>query len=455
MYTIILAGGFGTRLFPLSRSSYPKQFIPLFGEKSLFQKTVERALITSTPENIYVVTNSSHHFIVKDQLNVLNAGCNILEEPCGKNTLPALIYAVNVISQQEPNAKILVLPSDQYLEENSSYANAINSAEKLASEYLVTFGITPATPHTGYGYIKPGQKLVSGYLVDAFVEKPDQNTARQYLTDGYLWNAGIFCFSADIFLAECRKYVPEIINAFESNPVKTAYGQVPKISIDYGLLEKTNNIAVVPLQTKWSDLGSFDALYALKEKDEMGNAATKDYITPDGENNLVISDRLVATIGLSNISIIDSADALVVCPKDQSQRIGEITEILRNKGDERVENHTTVHRPWGSYTILQRGKTFMIKRLTVLPHKRLSLQYHHHRSEHWVVVSGMAEVTNGERTFFVQNGESTFVPAGVKHRLANPGAIPLEVIEVQNGEYLSEDDIIRCNDDYDRESRQS
>lgn len=452
MYTIILAGGFGTRLFPLSRSNYPKQFIPLFEGKSLFQKTVERALLTSTPEEIYVVTNAVHHFLVKDQLDSLNVSCTILEEPCGKNTLPALLYATLSIHQQNPNAVILVLPSDQYLETSPSYTNAVVAAEKLSSSSLITFGITPTTPHTGYGYIKPGKKLTSGYIVDAFVEKPDLKTAKEYLTEGYLWNAGIFCFSAEIFLRECEIHVPDIVNAFKNNSVEAAYSQVPKISVDYGLLEKTKNIAVIPLQTKWSDLGSFDALYALKEKDQNGNVAPQDYITPDGENNLVISDRLVATIGVSDIAIIDSADALVICPKDSSQRIGEITDILRDKNDDRVVNHTTVHRPWGSYTILQKEKTFLIKRLTVLPHKRLSLQYHHHRSEHWVVVSGMAEVTNGDKTFFVQNGESTFVPAGVKHRLANPGTIPLEVIEVQNGEYLSEDDIIRCDDDFNRET---
>lgn len=451
MYTIILAGGFGTRLFPLSRTNYPKQFIPLFEGKSLFQKTVERALLTSSPGDIYIVTNAAHHFLVKDQLNSMNAPCNILEEPCGKNTLPALIYAALTIHRQDEDAVILVLPSDQYLEMNPAYTNAIEAAEKLAAEYLITFGISPTTPHTGYGYIKPGKELPSGYIVDAFVEKPNRETAKQYLIEGYLWNAGIFCFRADTFLKECEIHAPDIINAFKNNPVVTAYSQVPKISIDYGLLEKTNNIAVIPLQTKWSDLGSFDALYSLKEKDKNGNVAPTNYITPDGKNNLVISDRLVATIGLSDMSVIDSADVLVICSKDQSQRIGEITEILHGQNDERVENHTTVHRPWGSYTILQKGKTFLIKRLTVLPHKRLSLQYHHHRSEHWVVVSGMAKVTNGDKTFFVQNGESTFVPAGVKHRLANPGTIPLEVIEVQNGEYLSESDIIRCDDDFNRD----
>jgi len=449
MYTIILAGGFGTRLFPLSRSNYPKQFIPLFGEKSLFQKAVLRASLFSKPEEIFVVTNDTHKFLVEDQLNQIIIPCNVLEEPCGKNTLPAITYATLKIHEIDKNAIILVLSSDQLLEETEAYSKAIKAAEKLTENYIVTFGIVPTSPHTGYGYIQPGDKLEGGYKVSAFVEKPDKHTAEKYLNEGYLWNAGIFCFSANLFLDECRKYAPDIINAF-SHDVATAYELTPKISIDYGLLEKTPNVGVVPLSTAWNDLGSFEALYSVSDKDNEGNVVNGEYITQDGKNNIIVSDKLISTIGVSEMAIIDTADVLMICPKNQTQKIGEITELLRQKNDERVVNHTTVHRPWGTYTTLMRCGTYLIKRLVIHPHKRISLQYHNHRSEHWVVVGGIAEVTNGENTFLVRTGESTFVPANTIHRLANPGDVPLEVVEVQNGDLLTEEDIVRCDDDYQR-----
>ena len=451
MYTIILAGGFGTRLFPLSRSSYPKQFIPLFGEISLFQKAVLRATLFSKPEEIFIVTNNTHKFLVADQLNQINIPCNVLEEPCGKNTLPAITYATLKIQEIDKNAIILVLSSDQLLDETENYNKAIKTAEKLTENYIVTFGIVPTSPHTGYGYIQPGDKLEGGYKVSAFVEKPNKHTADKYLKEGFLWNAGIFCFSANLFLDECRKYAPDIINAF-SHDVATAYELTPKISIDYGLLEKTPNIVVVPLSTTWNDLGSFEALYSVSDKDKQGNVVNGEYITQDGKNNIIVSDKLISTIGISDMAIIDTPDVLMVCPKNQTQKIGEITELLRQKKDERVVNHTTVHRPWGTYTTLLRSETFLIKKLVVAPHKRISLQYHNHRSEHWVVVGGLAEVTNGDKILQVKTGESTFVPAGTIHRLANPGDVPLEVIEVQNGDILIEEDIVRCDDDFHRVS---
>ena len=449
MYTIILAGGFGTRLFPLSRSSYPKQFIPLFGDLSLFQKSVLRAAIFSKPKEIFVVTNETHKFLVNEQLSQINISCNVLEEPCGKNTLPAITYASVKIYEKDKAAVILVLSSDQLLEEGDAYTSAVKAAKKLTNEYVVTFGIVPTTPHTGYGYIKPGDELEGGYKVSSFVEKPDKHTAEIYLKEGYLWNAGIFCFSAYMFLEECGKYAPEVFDAFSYDVLK-AYELTPKISIDYGLLEKTSKVAVVPFSGAWNDLGSFEALYAVSEKDELGNAVSGEYLTPDGKNNLIISERLVSTIGISDTAVIDTADVLVVCPTNQTQKIGVITELLRQNNDERVISHTTVHRPWGCYTTLLKCDTYLVKRLILNPHNRISLQYHNHRSEHWVVVSGVAEVTNGENTRLVKTGESTFVPAGTIHRLANPGDSPLEVIEVQNGDILTEDDIIRCEDDFQR-----
>ena len=456
MYSVILAGGSGTRLFPLSRSDYPKQFIPLLDNESLFQKSVRRASLHSRPEEIYIVTNEAHTFLVRDQLEQLHAPCHILTEPAGKNTLPAVLYAVTQIAKNDADAVIAVFPSDQLIESDETYEAAIGYAVSLAKTDLVVFGVVPDHPHTGYGYIKPGIPFPdgAGYRVEAFVEKPDRRTAETYLAAGYLWNAGIFCFSASVFLDECRKLAPEVYAAFQK-PVAEAYAQTPKLSVDYGIMEKTSRASVVPLACTWSDLGSFEALYTVREKDTAGNSVEGEYLSPDGKNNLIISDKLVTTLGLSDIAVVDTPDVLLVCPKNQSQKVGEITALLQQNGDARAAAHTTVHRPWGSYTVLLRGSAYLIKRLTVHPHARLSLQYHHHRSEHWIVVSGMAEVVNGDSTFFVRNGESTFVPAGVMHRLANPGILPLEVIEVQLGEILTEDDIVRCDDDYLRSSGES
>ena len=449
MYTIILAGGSGTRLFPLSRKNYPKQFINLLDGESLFQKTVKRALLFSRPEELYIVTNAAHKFLVENQLKDIAKEAVILTEPCGKNTLPAIMYAVSQIKERDAKASVLTLSSDHLIVEDEAYLSAVRQAEELSARYLVVFGIVPDSPHTGYGYIQKGDSIGSGYAVSSFVEKPDVKTAEKYVSEGYLWNSGMFCFTPELFEEECIKYSPEVVSAFNED-VETAYSLTPKISIDYGLMEKTNLAAVVPLSSSWSDVGSFDALYGVSEKDERENVVTGEYITPDGERNLIHSEKIVATIGLSDIAVIDTADALLVCPKSRSQQVGDITKLLLEKGDVRADLHTTVHRPWGNYTILLKKDGFQIKKITVNPHQRLSLQYHYHRSEHWVVVSGTAEVVNGDKTFFVRTGESTFVQSGVKHRLSNPGIMPLEVIEVQIGDYLTEDDIVRIDDDYNR-----
>lgn len=450
MQTLILAGGSGTRLFPLSRTCYPKQFIPLFEKESLFQKAVRRALLFSSPEEIWIVTNEAHRFLVADQLAAIGADCRVLVEPAGKNTLPAIVYGMTDVQTEEEDATVAVLPSDQLILPGEEYRAAFHAAESLAHDHLVTFGITPTSPHTGYGYIRPGRALAGGYAVDAFVEKPDLETAKKYVGDGYLWNSGMFVFSASLFMDECRRLAPAVAEAF-THPPAEAYAKTPKVSVDFGIMEKTDLAAVVPLSAPWNDVGSFDALYQVSEKDGRGNAVKGEYIGIESTDNLVISDRLVATIGVSELAIVDTADALLVCPKAESQHVGEVTALLKEKGDGRCDLHTTVHRPWGQYTVLLQGDSFQIKRLTVLPGRRISAQLHYHRSEHWVVVRGMAEVSNNGRTFFVRPGESTFVRAGTKHRLGNPGMIPLEVIEVQNGDYISEDDIVRFDDDFERE----
>jgi mannose-1-phosphate guanylyltransferase/mannose-6-phosphate isomerase len=450
MFTIVLAGGSGTRLFPLSRSNYPKQFLPLLDNESLFQKTIRRALLFSSPGEIFIVTNNLHKYHVRNQIQKLGVECNILTEPCGKNTLPAILYAINEIKQRSVNSPVLVFPSDHLLVADEEYKSAVIQASRLSKSYIVTFGVNPTSPHTGYGYIKPGNKLDDGYEVDSFVEKPDLETALTYVKSGYLWNSGMFCFSTDVFCEECKKYSPAVYDAFQLSN-NDAYEVTPSISIDYGVMENTEKAAVVPLLSSWSDLGNFDALYSVYNKDVHRNTTDSEYVTPDGENNLIISDRLISTIGISDTAIIDTKDVLLVCPRNQSQRVGEIVELLKEKNDKRADVHTTIHRPWGSYSIILKSDNYVIKRLFVLPHHRISLQYHNYRSEHWVVINGSAEVTKNNDVFVLQKGESTFVPAKELHRLANPNDIPLEVLEVQYGDILTEEDIVRYDDDYQRQ----
>lgn len=450
MKTIILAGGSGTRLFPLSREHYPKQFIPLLDDESLFQNTVKRALLLSTPQEITIVTNAEHRFLVRDQLAAIGCDCRVLVEPVGRNTLPAIYYGVKEITRENGPDTVAVLPSDHLITATGEFQEAFRRAERFAKDYLVAFGVRPTTPHTGYGYIRPGEPLGDGGArVDAFVEKPDLETARSYVADGYLWNSGMFCFDAGLFLSECEVCAPEVVRAFEQ-PMEEAYNATPALSIDYGVMEKTRRAAVVPLESDWSDVGNFDAVYAALPKNGDGNAVRCEHIGIDSSGNLIIADSLVATVGVHDIAIVETKDAILVAARDEAQRVGEIVKALRDRGDTRALFHTQVHRPWGSYTNLEEGRSYKIKRVTVPPKRRLSLQMHHHRSEHWVVVTGCAEVTIGDKTFLVRNGESTFVPAGTVHRLANPGILPLELIEVQIGEYTGEDDIVRFEDDFDR-----
>jgi len=450
MKTIILAGGSGTRLFPLSREHYPKQFIPLLDDESLFQNTVKRALLLSTPQEITIVTNAEHRFLVRDQLAAIGCDCRVLVEPVGRNTLPAIYYGVKEITRENGPDTVAVLPSDHLITATGEFQEAFRRAERFAKDYLVAFGVRPTTPHTGYGYIRPGEPLGDGGArVDVFVEKPDLETARSYVADGYLWNSGMFCFDAGLFLSECEVCAPEVVRAFEQ-PMEEAYNATPALSIDYGVMEKTRRAAVVPLESDWSDVGNFDAVYAALPKNGDGNAVRCEHIGIDSSGNLIIADSLVATVGVHDIAIVETKDAILVAARDEAQRVGEIVKALRDRGDTRALFHTQVHRPWGSYTNLEEGRSYKIKRVTVPPKRRLSLQMHHHRSEHWVVVTGCAEVTIGDKTFLVRNGESTFVPAGTVHRLANPGILPLELIEVQIGEYTGEDDIVRFEDDFDR-----
>jgi mannose-1-phosphate guanylyltransferase/mannose-6-phosphate isomerase len=449
MKTLILAGGMGTRLFPLSRELYPKQFIPLFDGETLFQKTVRRALLFSLPEEILIVTGQHHVFLVRDQLEGVCGGCLTLPEPEGKNTLPAILYGISRIEKEHGPSTVAVLPSDHLIPVTDGYQKAMESAIHLSPQYLVTFGIVPDRPNTGYGYIKPGSPVEGGFKVERFVEKPDLSTAEEYIQKGYLWNSGMFMFSTDLFMQEVGAHAPDVASAFHL-PLVQAYTSTPAVSIDYGLMEKTTRAGVVVLDAPWSDVGSFDALYWALPRDAQGNAVRGETIAVDSYRNLILGERLITTIGVSDLTIVDTKDVLLVGDRTRSQEIREIVDRLKRQGDERAVLHTTVHRPWGSYTILEKGRFYTIKRITVLPQRQISLQLHHHRSEHWVVVQGTAEIELGEERRFLRNGESTFVRAGIRHRLKNPGLLPIELIEVQLGEYIGEDDIVRFEDDFGR-----
>jgi len=448
MKTIILAGGVGTRLWPLSREYYPKQFIHLNGH-SLFQKTYERAIRLSDPDGIFVVTNEIHQYLARDQIEEMGytiSDDHLLAEPDGKNTLPAITWALQRIRTIFSSATAVVFSSDHLL--GNSALDQILAAEPLAGKNLVTFGIRPTFPHTGYGYIKPGKPLTGGAVVDVFKEKPDAETAKEYVRDGYLWNSGIFLLSTDCFFEELKTYCPELFAAFDGGCV-TDYRKLQSISIDYGLLEHSKRVAVVTLDTEWSDLGTFKALYDVEPHDNDGNVGTAEYFS--ARNNFVHAPgKHVGLIGVHDLIVVDTDDALLVCDNQHAEQVKQLVTRYNERNDPVTKFHRKVYRPWGSYTVLEETEIYKIKRVSVKPGQNLSLQLHHHRSEHWVVVSGTAEIElNGENKLLRQ-GESTFVRSGMKHRLKNPGIIPLEVIEVQLGEYLEEDDIVRFNDDYGR-----
>jgi mannose-1-phosphate guanylyltransferase/mannose-6-phosphate isomerase len=448
MKSIILAGGVGTRLWPLSREYYPKQFIQLDGH-SLFQKTYERAARLSGPDNIWVVTNEIHQYLVSNQVDELGYTLDklrLLIEPVGKNTLPAIGWAMQRIRESAPHATAAVFPSDHIL--GDAALDQIRAAGTIAKKYLVTFGVRPTSPHTGYGYIKPGKKLATGAIVDQFREKPDEKTAKEYVRRGYLWNSGIFLLSMGCFFSELRKYQTGLFQVLDEEQ-DPDYESLEAISIDYGLLEHSKKVAVVPLEAEWNDLGTFRALYETEHHDRQGNVGNAEYLS--ARNNYVHAPgKRVGLIGVSDLIVVDTQDALLVCHNKEAEKVKDLVSRYNLKNDPVTQFHRQVHRPWGSYTILEEGARYKIKRVTVKAGERLSLQLHHHRSEHWVVVNGTAEVElNGEKKL-LRKGESTFVHSGMKHRLKNPGLIPLEVIEVQLGDYLEEDDIVRFDDEYGR-----
>lgn len=458
MKTIILAGGSGTRLWPLSRERYPKQFIKFHGKKeSLFQETFKRSMLLSDIDEIFVVTNEKYKFLVMGAVEELGYSYNeenILVEFEAKNTLPAIYAGVKEILKKGHDL-VVVFPSDHTITKVDEFVAIIKESEALTKDSIITFGIQPDGPNTGYGYISPGEKKLNGFVVNSFNEKPTPEKAEEYISKGYYWNAGIFMFDSALFSKEVKTYSQEIFNAFEiSDNIKDAFSKINnKISIDYGIMEKSDKVVVVPVDIGWNDLGSFDSFYDVFQEDEYANISDEQNIIIDSKNNLIQSydGKIVAAVGVEDLIIIDNRDALLVCKKDQSQKVKNVVDILKERNDLRTEYSVQDYRPWGHYKILEEEKdTFKIKIITVNQGKRLSYQLHHHRSEHWIVVRGMAKVTVDGKEKFIRSGESIFFREGQKHRLENPGKTPLEIIEVQMGQYLEEDDIVRFDDEYGR-----
>ncbi|WP_333994645.1 mannose-1-phosphate guanylyltransferase/mannose-6-phosphate isomerase [Burkholderia cepacia] len=470
IFPIILCGGSGTRLWPMSRGGYPKQYLKLTGDQTLVQQTASRLQHIPGAAAPIVVTNNEQRFLVAEQLRQVNiTPSSIVLEPVGRNTAPAIAIAALLALHESPDALLLVLPSDHVILNEPAFIAAANEAATIAvDQHLVTFGITPTEAHTGFGYIRRGPAIADGkqvYKVDAFVEKPDAPTAERFLNDGnYYWNSGMFMLKASTYMEELHRHAPEIARhaelAFESAKRDNdflrldaeAFAACPNVSIDYAVMEKTERAAVVvAADLGWNDIGSWSALADIADADDQGNALIGDIFTDSVKNSYIRAEhRMVAALGLDNIVIVETADAVLVAHRDKTQDVKKIVEWLNASGRHESVTHRRVIRPWGSYEGIDQGDRFQVKRIIVNPGAQLSLQMHHHRAEHWIVVKGTAMVTNGDKEIMLTENQSTYIPLGATHRLTNPGKIPLELIEVQSGAYLGEDDIVRFEDTYGR-----
>lgn len=461
MKLIILAGGSGTRLFPLSRSCYPKQFLKIAGNKSLLQQTIERFKGLVQAEDILVVTNKDYIFHVQSDLQEIGAEkAHIITEPVARNTAPAIALAAAYcqdVMQCGADESLFVSPADHVISSVEEFQKIVVAADTICCQTnnIVTLGVVPTKPETGYGYIHAGKEtILSGYKVESFKEKPDLEMAKEYLASGeYYWNAGMFAFTAQTMMQALAEYAPDIF-AVSSQGYQNAldnFADMPNISIDYAVAEKSTNIVVVPMQSvNWNDVGSFDAIGEVLPRID-GNVVFGNIVSEEIKDNIIIGgDRLVAAIGLNNLIVIDTPDVLLITEKGKSQNVKKIVEKLKTQNIKEVNENVTMYRPWGSYTILAEGDGFKVKKITIKPGAKLSLQMHYHRSEHWTVISGTGKLTLDDKVVVFKENESTYIPIAVKHRLENPGKIPLSIIEVQNGKYLGEDDITRLDDLYGR-----
>jgi len=475
MFAVIMAGGSGTRFWPLSREKMPKQLLKIGSADTLIQQTVSRVLPIIRREDIFVVTNQALADDINIQLSTKFGEAwdmNFILEPEAKNTAPALGLAALHLNRIDPEGIMVVFSADHSIRKADEFLSLLRKAgDAAANNYLVTLGITPDRPETGYGYIKAGERCReitddNGVCrVEAFVEKPNIEIAKEYLKHGqYYWNSGIFIWKTSTLLEEIKKQAPSLDAGLieiqksigtdqETEVIARVFKKLESISIDYAVMEKTDRAAVIPADIGWSDVGSWTALDDVSEHDASGNIVSGNVIDIDSHDSIIYAEkRLVATIGLKDAVVVDTPDATLVCSKERAQDVKKVVEELKKRKSGEHLIHRTVHRQWGSYTILEEGERYKIKRIVVNPGAKLSHQLHNHRSEHWVVVSGTARVTNGEKVYDVHPNESTYIPISTKHRLENPGRIPLQIIEVQNGEYLEEDDIVRFDDDYNRHS---
>ena len=460
---VILSGGSGTRLWPLSRESYPKQFLPLAGDLTMLQATWQR-IAPIASRGPLVIANEEHRFVAAEQLQQVGAEpAAIILEPMGRNTAPAIAVAALEATRDGADALLLVLPSDHVITDEATFRSVVQAAAGAAEAgKLVTFGIVPTGPETGYGYIKAadGQGLRA---VERFVEKPDLETATGYVASGqYYWNSGMFLFKASRYLQELERFQPEMLAGSRSawqqarrdadftRLDKDAFAAVTADSIDYAVMEKTADAVVIPLDAGWNDVGSWTALRDVSQQDGDGNAHQGDVIAIDCRNTYAYGQRLVAMVGLDDVIVVETDDAILVGKADRMQEVKTVVAQLKAEGRSEATWHRKVYRPWGAYDSIDNGDRFQVKRITVKPGGTLSLQMHHHRAEHWIVVSGTAEVTRGDEVILLSENQSTYIPLGVTHRLRNPGKLPLELIEVQSGSYLGEDDIVRFEDTYGR-----